>query len=116
MCSSVTSSHLRPLGRKIGHMTQFSRNTKSDLLPMDNPGAHRHGGAHSAPGMPGVDQQPRRNVMLALWTRRWIVVATMAAALIVAGVHLYRAPRIYQASARVTVERAGPHMVNNDPS
>lgn len=84
-------------------MTQFSRNTKTDFLNQDVPSPH-------------ANDAPRRNPLLSIWLHRWIVLSTLAVVVMAAIVHLYRAERIYQATARLTVERSGPRVVNNDPS
>ncbi|CAN5553004.1 polysaccharide biosynthesis tyrosine autokinase [soil metagenome] len=84
-------------------MTQFSRNTTTDFMNHD---------AH----VPASSEAPKRNPLLSIWTHRWIVVTTIL--LLVAGaiIYLVRAEKIYQAGARLTVERSGPRVVNNDPS
>src|SRR4051794_19078423 len=90
-------------------MTQFSRNTNSDF-PSDPQASSAMGAAaHAGEG-------PRRNPLLALWHRRWIIVITTLISVTVASIHLYRSPRIWQAAARITVDRVGPRIINNDPS
>ncbi|MBC8106757.1 MAG: polysaccharide biosynthesis tyrosine autokinase [Anaerolineae bacterium] len=84
-------------------MTQFSRNTKTDFLNSEVPSQQS-------------SDAPRRNPLLSIWMHRWIVLGTMAIVVAAAIIHLYRAERIYQATARLTVERSGPRVVANDPS
>src|SRR3954453_15852410 len=84
-------------------MTQFSRNTKTDFL------------SHDA-SVPQPTEASQRNPLLSIWTHRWVVLIVMLLVSAVAVVHLYRAERIFQATARLTVERSGPRIVNNDPS
>src|SRR5450432_1333728 len=94
-------------------MTQFPRNLNSNLTVGDNGGqSPKHLDAGAMPGNEGH----RRNPLLALWHHRWIVVITLVLSCIVAVVRLYRAQTIYEASARLTVDRSGPRMVSNDPS
>lgn len=96
-------------------MTQFSRNTKSDYAAVPPPVPHADL-AGAAQGVAGGGDWLRRNPIQSIWNRRWIVLITMALTTAIGVVHLWRATSIYQATARLTVERNGPRVVANDPS
>jgi uncharacterized protein involved in exopolysaccharide biosynthesis len=89
-------------------MTQFSRNTQADYS------AHANGATESH--APSASEWPRRNPLLAIWNRRWIAVITMLLVVVAAIVHVSRAKPVFEARARLTVERTGPRVVANDPS
>jgi capsular exopolysaccharide synthesis family protein len=100
-------------------MTQFSRNTKTDFFPHDVPATVTHVSsavlASATAGGAGAGEAPRRNPLLAIWMHRWIVLITMVLCVTAAIIYLVRAPNIFEARARLTVERTGPRIVNNDP-
>src|SRR4051812_18301945 len=103
-------------------MTQFSRHTKADYAPAQQVAPLAAAPSVAAPhdlaafGTPHGADGARRNPIQAIWNRRWIVVFTLLLSVAAAVVHLLRATPIYQATARLTVERNGPRIVANDPS
>ncbi len=84
-------------------MSAFNRNPMTDLQPADL-------------GSPGSSEAPRRNPMLVVWQRRWIIVICLVLALGAAIVYLSVATPIYQGTAQVIVEQNTPRIIANDPS
>jgi len=85
-------------------MTAFSRSSKVEYRPVE----------HSQ--QPAATTSPQRNILLALWHRRWIVLVVIMLFLAAAAVRLIRATPKYQATARLTVEQNQPSIVANDPN
>src|SRR5688572_14375104 len=75
-------------------------------------------GAAGAPGAQAFAplESPRRNPLLVVWQRRWIVVSTLVLGLGCAIVYLARATPIYESRARVMVQPTGPRIMPNDPA
>src|SRR5262245_26444506 len=72
-----------------------------------------------APAMPssppGVDHS-RRNPLLVLWQRRWVLVTCLLLALACAVVWLWTRVPLYMGSAQVLVEQNAPRIIPNDPT
>src|SRR5262249_25503226 len=67
------------------------------------------------PAAPGIDHS-RRNPLLVLWQRRWILVVCMLLALACAIVWLWTRVPLYMGSAQVLVEQNLPRIVPNAPT
>src|SRR4051812_35892172 len=97
-------------------MSSFNRNPASSIitsaggkLDAPSPGA-------GDPSPQGADATPRRNPLLVLWQRRWLVVGSLGLAMVGAIVYLTVATPIYESSASVLVEQNIPRIIANDPS
>lgn len=96
-------------------MTQFSRNTQIDPIVTGNGADAGAGPGAGLPSHGGLDW-PRRNPLVSVWNHRWIALVTMLVVVAAAVVQVVRAKPLYEARARLTVERTGPRVVANDPS
>jgi capsular exopolysaccharide synthesis family protein len=75
----------------------------------------------SKPDIPAADapptvETPRRNPLLIIWQRRWIIVTCVMLALGVGILYLYTTTPLYQGVAKVYVEQNIPRIVPNDPT
>src|SRR5438552_4826803 len=88
-------------------MTGLARNTQIEYVaPIDS-------------GFTQSQQQPepaRRNLLQAIWMRRWWVVATVILALIVGVIKCQITPPMYQGVATLVVEQSRPNVIANDPT
>src|SRR2546423_1239626 len=88
-------------------MTGLARNTQIEYVaPIDS-------------GFTQSQQQPepaRRNLLQAIWMRRWWVVATVTVALIVGVNKAQTPPPMYQGVATLVVEQSRPNVIANDPT
>jgi polysaccharide biosynthesis transport protein len=66
--------------------------------------------------MQAPPEPPRRNPLLIVWQRRWIIVASVLAALAAGVLYIYTATPLYMGVAKVHVEQNFPRLVPNDPS
>jgi capsular exopolysaccharide synthesis family protein len=82
-------------------MSVFNRNPKSDVAVAD---------------VPVPVEPPRRNPLLVVWQRRWIIVTCLTIAMAVGFLYLYTATKLYQGVAKVYVEQNIPRLVPNDPT
>ncbi len=80
-----------------------------------DPGAAPAPAPGAAPFAP-AQEPPRRNPLLVIWQRRWIVLTTILLGLTFAIVYLVRATPIYESRARLTVQPTGPRIMPNDPA
>jgi capsular exopolysaccharide synthesis family protein len=97
-------------------MSTFNRNgttalsTPGSKLDMTGNGAE--------PALAGGPQNvaARRNPLLVLWQRRWLVVICLAVALMGAIAYLVVATPIYESRAQVLVEQNTPRIIASDPT
>lgn len=67
-------------------------------------------------GSAPADTTPRRNPLLVLWHRKWIVATCLVLALGGAIAYLLLATPIYESHAQVMVEQNSPRLIANDPT
>jgi capsular exopolysaccharide synthesis family protein len=82
-------------------MSALNRNTKSDP---------------PAPDTTAAPEAPRRNPLLVIWQRRWMVVACLILSMCAGVLYLYTATPLYKGVARVIVEQNTPRLAPNDPA
>src|SRR5262245_21102874 len=67
----------------------------------------------AVPG-PVTSEAPRRNPLLVLWYRRWIVVTCPLIGLIAAFIYLRSATPIYESNAKVRIETNTTRIISSD--
>jgi capsular polysaccharide biosynthesis protein len=117
-------------------MSVYSRNSKPDLasaaggssagpalLPLAPLSTGTSGGSslvaasvNAAASAGAAADAHRRNPLLVLWNRRWIIVSCLLIALAAGIIRLKLAIQVYESTAQVTIEQNTPRIISNDPS
>ena len=90
---------------------------EGQIVPAGSSASQLSSSAGYATGYSSANEEPpRRNLVQAIWMRRWWVVFAVAVALIAGAVKYKTTTPMYQATAQLVVEQSRPNIIANDPA